>query len=539
MRAFQGRRALPLAIALLLLFAACGGDDTETAVPDDTPEPDETPAPDVDDIDVDDLDSDATFVFADSAANEMLDPVRNGSGNVVQAIFPAVDRLIHQVPGTGELVPGLAESWEFVDEGLRLHLRQGVVFHDGTPFNADAVKANFERAMDHPEASSDVEAMVSPIAEVVVEDDQTVLIVRDTDPTHDINWALIEDNLMLNLGMMLSPASFDDPNLDQAPIGAGPYRVVEFRARDRIIYERFEDYWDPDAQRVARMEFIQTGDEDARLSGVRSGEIDLTFLSERQLATAEDAGLEINLKSTTQVFQVWFNYGRNVLDDVLVRQAFNHGIDREAFVETTAFGIGTPTVQVFPPGYYAYNPDYGLDHYPHDPARARELLAEAGHPEGVTIELLVLSRPQYVQFAEVLQAMLAEANITLDLQVVEPARHVIFRENDVDMIVGQRARPNPLDVLQLSFAEDAGYNPSGTRFDEIQTKIEEAARTPPGEERNELLREASGIAVELALNAPLYASERAWVSQPGCVVGLDPPVSEYHEFRGVGLSSDC
>lgn len=538
MTAHRARRRLggmPLIFTLTgaLLLSACSGSPEQAS---EATTSGEVGAAATSTLEDSDEASDDVLVVADSAPSENLDPIQNESGTTLPPLFPIFDRLIHQVPGTGELIPGLAESWEFVDEGLRLELRQGVTFHDGTAFNAESVKANLERAMTHESASNDVQTATSPIEDVVVEDEFTVLISRYPEQEHDINWALISDNLTQNIGMMVSPATFDDPNLDLSPIGAGPYRVTDFQANSSVEYEAFDDYWDPEAQGTSRLEFLLSGDEDARLNAVRSGEADVTFIPERLIEPAEDAGLEVNIKETTGVFQVWFSFGRNVLDDVRVRQAFNYGIDREAFVEATTFGIGTPTIQLFPPSNPAYNPDYPPEHYAHDPERAQALLAEAGHPDGVTLELLILNRPQYVQFGEVLKGMLEASNITLDLQVVEPSRFVMFREEEVDMIVGLRARPNPLDTLRLSFAEDASFNPSGTVFPEFQETIEQAATIPPGPERNSLLQKASGIATEQALNAPLFAAGRVWVAQPDCVEGFDPPLSDYHEFRDVAVT---
>ena len=159
---------------------------------------------------------------------------------------------------------------------------------------------------------------------------------------------------------------------------AGPWRHVEFRLGNRSAYERFDGYWDPDAARVARLELLLIPDETTRMNAVRSGQVDGTTISNLQIQQARRYGLKVQSGVGLEVLHIQLNRTRAGFDDVRVRQAMNHAIDRRAIIRALSFGYGQPSVQPFPEDYVAYAPGLGRLHYDYDPDRARALLAEAG-----------------------------------------------------------------------------------------------------------------------------------------------------------------
>ena len=145
-----------------------------------------------------------------------------------------------------------------------------MTFHDGTPFDAEAVKGNIERAKTVE--GSAVASELEVVSTVEVVDPLTVRLTL-SGPAAQLPLVLSD-----RAGMMISPAAFDDPNLDQAPVGAGMFTVSEYRPNDRIIYERYDGYWDPDAVRCATFDYTIAGDPVTRLNAIRTGQVDGTFV---------------------------------------------------------------------------------------------------------------------------------------------------------------------------------------------------------------------------------------------------------------------
>lgn len=481
------------------------------------------------------LDPAATLVYADSTGPETLDPDRNPGGYLATTLHPAYETLIELTTQGDELAPGLATEWEFVNETtFEMRLREGVVFHDGTSFDAQAVVANFERSMTLEESSPEVRAAVEPIESVEAVD---VFIVRInlSGSSYTLPYQLTQ-----NVGMMISPTALDNPDLDRRPVGAGMYKVVEFRPGDRVLYEAFEDYWDPDAVGAARLEILNTPDAQTRLSAVTSGQVDLTFIGSEGLSGAQSAGLEVIEDPKDGIYHLYSNKSRGALQDVRVRQAIMYAIDRDAIIDQILLGLGDPTVQVFPPNYYAYNEDYPPDYYAYDPQKARELIAESGLQD-VTLSLLVTTRPFDQRMAQVVQAQLGDVGIDVELQVIEPSRvQLFFAEQETDLLIGRWAgRVDPYDTL-FALVGAGGLNPGGGTTERMTELLEQIRQLPiESEERIRLIQEASGEAVEQALDLPLFGLTQAYVSRPGCIIGFEPSSTGGDTFRGTGVAVGC
>jgi peptide/nickel transport system substrate-binding protein len=386
-----------LAVAGALVVAACGGDDAASddttaagatapttadagsvGTPGDT-EPGgttaETAATEPSAASLEGLDRSATLRFAYGIDVSRLDPHRATIRNDLTTLGPAYDRLIEFSP-SGELVPMLATDWSFNADAtvLDMTLREGVVFHDGEPFDAAAVKANIERGKTLE--GSTVAADLAGITDVEVVDDHHVR-VHLLEPDVSI-LGLLSDRA----GIMISPAAFDE-NLEAVAVGAGPFRLIEHRAGDVTVFERFEDYWDPDAALVQRLEIHVVPDATTRLNGLRAGQFDLINPTASQYDEVKSLpGIAVRTDPGLFAINMGLNRSRSEFGDVRVRRALYHAIDRESICQAILFGQCDVSVQPFPDGYWAANPDITSDRYAYDPDRARELLAEAGLPDG-------------------------------------------------------------------------------------------------------------------------------------------------------------
>jgi peptide/nickel transport system substrate-binding protein len=349
---------------------------------------------------------------------DLLDPTlaRTYVGRIVFASL--CDKLVDISPEL-EIVPQLATEWHWTDgnKGLVMKLRQGVKFQDGEPFDAAAVKFNIERHLNLP--GSNRKAEISAVTGVDIIDDHTVKLVLSR-PFAPLLAALTD-----RAGMMVSPkAARAGGDFSGHPVCAGPYKFVERVAQDRIVLERFADYWNKDAVHFDRVVFLPIPDNTVRLANLQSGGLDLI---ERVAATDVDAvkrDSRIKLAEITslayQGITTNLNNGprsKNPLgQDSRVRQALELSIDRGALNQVVFNGLFEPGNQWEPAG----NP-YFVKSLPmpgRDVAKAKQLLAEAKTPNP-SFTMTVPTNPETLQAAQVVQSMAAEAGFDIKIQATE------------------------------------------------------------------------------------------------------------------------
>lgn len=476
-------------------------------------------------------DPNATARIALATGVTRYDPHRATSSYDNTWLFPVYDRLIHMSPA-GEAIPGLAADWHFGDDGayLELGLRRGVSFHDGTPFDAAAVAANIRRAL--AVTGSSVRAELQTIERVEVVDD------------HRVRLHLVHPDAALPLilsdrpGMMISPAAFDDPGLDRRGVGAGPFRHLEFRLGNRAVYERFDDYWDPAAAGVKRLELLLIPDETTRLNAVRSGQADGSTIGTLQIEQARISGLEVQSGVGLEVTHIQLNRARSHFGDRRVRQAINHAIRREAIVNALGFGYAQPSVQPFPEGYVAFEPALGRLYYDYDPDRARALLVDAGLADGFSFELIVPNIPAFLPLFEALQAQLAAVGIEARPRMLEGAqiseRFYGAAESDAALVTWG-GRPDPSQTLGLLFTPGALPNPGGHSTPEVVRLTDRARREIDPERRAELLRAATREVTREALGVVISLPSATFTTRPN-VDGMQVWASgNKPEFRGLSI----
>lgn len=556
------RRLLAGAVALALVTGACGGDDDDVASPDvqttdDATGDDDVAPPDVqttDDATGDDATDDASVdTAADVSVPEVgddgpagdaagvlrypwvaptsLDPHKSSIGADKYVLYPMYDRLIHLSPDV-EPVPGLATAWAFSEDGsyIELELREGVVFQDGEPFDAEAVKANIERGQSLE--GSTVAGNLAVIESVEVIDPMTVRF-NLSGPA-----ASLPITLASQPGMMISPAALDNPDLDQNPVGAGMYRATAYEPGVKLTLEAWDGYWDQEAQQLDGMEISIMPDFTARLNALRDDQLDAARLEPAQASEAEAAGLEVLRQDSIEIGMLQLNRAKPPLDDVRVRQALNHAIDREAIVEGLFFGLGTPSVQIFPEGFLGHNSEIDPDRYAYDPERARELLAEAGVGDGFSMEINVAALDFVVAYAEVIQAQLGEIGVDVTVNPVELSQYgqVVYVDahGEGTAVIGA-ARPDPSDTA-LQFQPDAFTNPGGASSPEVAELYQQSLdQTLTADERAAVLEELSATLVEEAFALVIFHPQNPWAFNDR-VTGLQS-WKDVIEFRGVGISS--
>ncbi len=244
----------------------------------------------------------------------------------------------------------LATAWEFSDDGstLTFTLREGVVFHDGAPFDAEAVKANIDRARD-PEVAAGTFVDLLAVESVDVIDSATVQLTLKSPG------AALPAILSDQAGMMISPAAMDNEDIGTIPVGAGPFVATEFRVDEVMFGDAFEDYWDPELPKVDNIELRFVLDPTTRFNATVSGEVDggVLDLGIFTRAQAEDAGLVLTDRFSTALYQLFLNTERvPERANPGVRGGVAMAIDQGACGQALFNGECAPNDQVFGEGWY-------------------------------------------------------------------------------------------------------------------------------------------------------------------------------------------
>ena len=327
------------------------------------------------------------------------------------------DKLFDVTPDL-KIVPQLATGYEWAPDqrSVVIKLRSGVKFHDGEPFNAEAVKFNIERHINTPGTFRKTE--IGQITSVDVLNDMTVRL-NLSEPLTPLLAALTD-----RAGMMVSPkaAKALGDKLGQKPVCTGPYKFVERVAQGKIVLEKFADYWDKGNIHIDRVEFVPITDSSARLASLRSGDLQIIErVSPTDLAEIRgDSKLRVTGVPELGYQMIPLNVANGprskTLADVRVRQAIDLAIDRETLVKTVFNGEYIAGNQWVSPSNYYYDKKFPVRK--RDVEKARQLLREAGQPN-LTFTLILPPERDRQEAAQIIQAMLAEAGITMNLQTQE------------------------------------------------------------------------------------------------------------------------
>lgn len=430
-----------------------------------------------------------TIVWAeDNNAAALFDPRVTQSRHEMQVIWQVFDTLI-AADGDGELHPGLATDWEVSEDftSLRMTLREGVTFHDGTPFNAEAVKFTFDTIADPATGSQGAIDYLGPYDRTEVISD-TELVVHWSRPYPPMETALSEAYLA-----PVSPTAVENlgnTGFAQAPVGTGPFRFVRWDAGEQVLMERFEDYdWAPDfyenegPSEVARIVHRFVPNASTRVAALESGEVNMVDLTPpldlRRLAESPEFDTVAATVSGLP-YSLMFNTSKFPIDDVRVRQAIMMSVDRVSLAENLFWGYSNPAYGVLSsatPNYWEGVEDY----YPYDPEGAAALLEEAGWTMGedgiwekdgedLRVHALAMLEPDT---GVAIQSALRNNGIVYDIENVTKARQdELIMSNDYGM--GEiRWVSNDPSVLSIPFHSSNIPEPGVFKFNWMRIASEE------------------------------------------------------------------
>ncbi len=330
------------------------------------------------------------LIVGQIAEPKALDPAAVTAVNDFRILMNVYDGLVRYKSGTLEVEPGLATSWEISEDGkvYTFKLRDGVKFHDGSDFNAEAVKFNFDRMLqeDHPYHDTGpfpLSFFFSAVQNVEVIDPMTVRF------TLNAPYAPFLSNLAYPTGLIVSPEAVrkHGKEFGRNPSGTGPFRFAEWKANERVVVERNEEYWEGQAGTRAVV-FRPITDANTRTAEMLAGGIDM-MVEVPPVALSKFQNDDYNLLEQAGP-HVWFlilNAKEGPFADKRVRQAANYAINKQAIVSDVLEGTAAVAAGPTPPAFaWAYNES--LEPYPYDPEKARELLKAAG-AEGAELTFYV------------------------------------------------------------------------------------------------------------------------------------------------------
>ena len=461
--------------------------------------------------------------------------------NSATTVFPIYDRLMMigsaENPASTEISPMLAKSWEYSDDGLTftVHLRDDVKFHDGTPVNADAVKASLERAKQSTHQPASLLKNVTAVD--VVDEHTAALHLSQADAT-------LPAALATQAGVVINPKVLSDPTIDlKSPpqaAGSGPWVVSDFKPTVSVTYDRASDaYWDKNAGLLKQIVISGIPETTTRLSGLQAGDYDMIFLASTAVPEgdqlAKSGQFQQQKINSINVSGLLLRPTAPSLSNLKVRQAIASAIDRKGIGEGAMNGTCAPSNQMYPKGTLGYDPDY-KNPYAYDPKKASSLLEQSGvanpsfnnvFPSGST--------PGTIGTA--VQAELSKVGITMDVHGVDPSQSVIaFNQQNFDS--ASNAIPGTVDPAQATNYALIAPFPLATGDAKLQALITQAAAEVDHDKREALYRQINEKVINDALFVPICAAQFSWVGNTH-LVNLDKMGLTWGsgvDFRYVGVS---
>lgn len=476
---FKGRKYfafLSILLVLMLTLSACGSKETGGGAKDE-------------------------LVVAQGADPKSLDPHASNdqpSSRVNKQIYSTLVEATEDM----EIEPGLAESWEQVDNTTwKFKLREGVKFHNGEELKASDVKFTLDRMMDSPEVAH----IVGAVESVEVEGDYTV-IIKTKEP-----FAPILAHLSHTAASILNEKAVMETGDDYQnnPVGTGPFKFVSHDAGDKVTLERFDEYYGEPAK-VKTLIFRNIPEGTNRTIGLETGEVDIAYDIEPidlEKIRSNDK-LELIEEESLSTSYIGFNTQKEPFDDIRVRKALNYAINVDEIIDVVLEGAGTKATGPINDKVFGYNKD--LKGYEYDPEKAKELLAEAGYANGFKTSIWTNDNPVRVRIAELVQAQLKEVGVDADIEEVEWGAYLertAAGEHDM-FILGWVTVTGDADYGLYALFHSSQHGGAGNRTfftnSEVDELLDKGRTSIDEKEREDVYSKAQEIIVEEAPQLFLY-----------------------------------
>jgi peptide/nickel transport system substrate-binding protein len=466
------------------------------------------------------------LIYGRGADTKTLDPIKETDGETFRVTENIYETLVTYEDTSTKVVPGLAESWTISPDGLTytFKLRQGVKFHDGTDFNADAVVFNFERWMDKSNKYHDAEGYPyynDMFGGYKGDKTHAIASVKAVDPyTVEFKLTRTQAPFLANLGMspfaIASPKAIEAGTLAEHPVGTGPFKFVEWKRNDSITLEKNPDYWDKGYPKLDKVVFKVIPENTARLTALTSGEIDLMdgLSPEDVESVKENKELQLYLRPSMNVGYLAFNTEKKPFDNPKVRQAIGHAINKKALIDAFYGGLAEPAKNPMPPSLWGHNDDIKDREY--DLEKAKQLLKEAGLENGFKVKFWAMPvarpyMPDPQKIAEAIQQDLKKIGIETEIVTMEWATYLEkTRKGEYDMCLlgwnGDNGDPDNFLYTLLDKNTIDGNNIPRYASEEAHQLLEKAQTSSNQDERTSLYKKAQEVIFNDAPMIPLVHS---------------------------------
>lgn len=430
-----------------------------------------------------------------------LDPTGGAAAAIDEVVYANVFEGLTRIGPDGSVQPDLAESWQVADDGksYTFHLRPGVTFHDGATFDAQDVVFSLDRARA-PDSTNAQKTLFEGIDKVEAIDPQTVRVtLKSPDGAFPFKMAWGD-------AVMVDPASIKD--IATRPVGTGPFKFAEWKQGDHITLTAYDGYWGKKpALKTATFRFI--ADPTAAFAAIMAGDIDAfpIYPAPETLAQIQtDPRFKVLVGTTEGETILAMNNARPPLDNVKVREAIAHAINRQDLIDGAMFGYGTPIGTHFAP----HNPDYAdlTAQSAYDPELSKKLLAEAGVRD-LTLRLALPPPPYARRGGEIIAAELRAVGIQTQITNMEWAQWLeqVYKNADYDLTIISHVEPMDIGIYGR---EKYYFNYRNPAFRETMSRLD--ATTDPAQ-RSALLKQAQQIIADDYVNAYLFQLPKTGVAK--------------------------
>jgi peptide/nickel transport system substrate-binding protein len=435
----------------------------------------------------------------------VLDPTINPAAAIAQVTHLNVFEGLTRIDEFGAVLPGLARAWEVSDDGLTytFHLLEGVTFSDGTTFGSDDVAFTFSRNAE-PDSTNSRKAYFTQMTDIATPDPATVIITL-AEPS-----GLFLFNMAEAQSVIVAPETA--AGNATAPVGTGPFSFDRWVPGDSVALVRNPLYRDTDAVALDRVVFRFVNDAAAQITALLAGDVDvfprMSALESVGQFQADDR-FQVLVGNTEGETILAMNNARAPLDNLVVRQAISHAIDRQAIIDGAEFGFGVPIGTHFAPHHPAYV-DL-TDQYAFDPDRARALLADAGFADGLDLTLQLPPVNYARRGGEIIASQLAQVGIRVEIIPVEWATwlEVVYAEANYDLSIVSHVEP-----LDISIYADPDYY---FQYDspEFRAIMAAANRATDTDDQYSQWRAAQHMLTDNAVNVYLFELAKVGVAKVG------------------------
>lgn len=437
-----------------------------------------------------------------------LDPTAGAAAAIDEVVYANIFQGLTRFDANGNVLPDLAKSWDISEDGLTytFHLQTGVKFQDGTDFDAGDVKFSLDRARA-PDSTNAQKALFADIASVDVVDPATVKVTLSK-PNGSFLF-----NMAWGDAVIVAPESVATEATK--PVGTGPFKFVNWVKGDHVELAKFDGYWGT-APKLDKVTFKFIADPSATFAAMMAGDVDAFPLypaPETLEQFKADPRFQVIVGSTEGETILAMNNAKKPFNDIKVREAVAHAINRQEIIDGAMFGYGTPIGTHFAPHNPAYVDLTSLSNY--DPEKSKALLKEAGYPDGFTVSLK-LPPPSYARRGgEIIAAQLAKVGIKAEITNVEWAQWLeqVFKGKDYDLSIVSHTEPMDIGI----YGRDDYY--FGYHSDAFKKIMADLNVTTDPAKRTELLQAAQKRIAEDYVNGYLFQLAKTGVANAK-IVGL-------------------